>query len=151
MELSSLIGDLLTRRRSFRGEFDFTTEDGDVRPLAIRGDPVLVSPGRVLGFVVLVSDLSVRRAAENARRSFQDDLTAARQHDAWRRGGHPAFRKLLSSVLGNAQLAALEITEGVDPKRMPGMLESIRASVDRTTELLERLSARTARRRRGPR
>jgi len=51
------------------------------------------------------------------------------------------YQHLLSSVLGNAQLAALEITGGVDPARMPTKLESVRASVRRAAELLEHLAA----------
>ena len=49
------------------------------------------------------------------------------------------FRNLLSSVVGNAQLAALEITDGADLAQLPELLESVRASMLRTTELLEQL------------
>ena len=49
------------------------------------------------------------------------------------------YRNLLAAVVGNAQLAALEITDGVDLGRMPKMLESVRTSVTRTAELLEHL------------
>jgi hypothetical protein len=55
------------------------------------------------------------------------------------------YRNLLASVVGNAQLAALEITDGVDPARMPGMLDSVRASVGRTATLLECLLWHTSR------
>jgi hypothetical protein len=41
--------------------------------------------------------------------------------------------------VGNAQLAALEIADGVDLAHLPEMLESVRASVARTAELLEHL------------
>ena len=46
------------------------------------------------------------------------------------------FRNLLSTVVENAHLAALEIADGVDPSRMPEMLEAVRASVTRTAEML---------------
>ena len=49
------------------------------------------------------------------------------------------YRRLLSSIVDNAQLAALEITDGVDMARMSDMLESVRSSVTRTAELLEHL------------
>jgi two-component system, chemotaxis family, sensor kinase Cph1 len=49
------------------------------------------------------------------------------------------FQNLLSPIIENAQLAALEITDGVDTARMPAMLESVKASVTRTAELLEQL------------
>ncbi len=41
------------------------------------------------------------------------------------------FRNLLSTIVENAQLAALEIADGVDPADMPEMLETVRASVAR--------------------
>ena len=40
------------------------------------------------------------------------------------------------SIVENAQLAALEIADGVDPAEMPEMLEAIRVSVTRTAEML---------------
>ena len=49
------------------------------------------------------------------------------------------YRNVLSAVVSNAQLAALEITDGVDAARMPEMLASVQASVTRTAELLEHL------------
>ena len=50
-------------------------------------------------------------------------------------------RDLMSTVIENAQLAALEITDGLDGKRMPEMLESVNNSVGRAAEVLEQLSA----------
>jgi hypothetical protein len=49
------------------------------------------------------------------------------------------YQNLLSSVVENAQLAALEITDGADTARMPQMLESIRTSIVRATDVLKRL------------
>ncbi len=50
------------------------------------------------------------------------------------------FQAILASLVENAQLAALEIAEGVELSRMPEMLESVRASVARTTDMLESLA-----------
>jgi hypothetical protein len=50
------------------------------------------------------------------------------------------LQTLLSTIIENAQLAALEITDGIDMARMPGLLESVRSSVARTAEVLEQLS-----------
>ena len=46
---------------------------------------------------------------------------------------------LLATVVENAQLAALEITDGVDVARIPAMLDSVRASAARTAAVLEHL------------
>ena len=50
-----------------------------------------------------------------------------------------AVQRLMSGVVENAQLAAMEITDGADPAEMPAMLESVRNSVARTAEVLEQL------------
>ena len=42
-------------------------------------------------------------------------------------------------MVENAQLAALEITDGIDNARMLQMLESVRNSVDRAAEVLDHL------------
>lgn len=57
------------------------------------------------------------------------------------------FQALLSHVMGSAQLAALEITDGGETARMPERLESVRASVTRTRRVLGRLIRHTARER----
>lgn len=133
--------ELLAHQRPWRAEVRLVTATGSTRPLLVRADPVNAWPGRVLGFVLLFTDLTERRAAESARRRFQEEMI----------GGHQAlrvpldskadlvYRNLLAAVVGNAQLAALEITDGVDLGRMPKMLESVRTSVTRTAELLEHL------------
>jgi two-component system, chemotaxis family, sensor kinase Cph1 len=133
--------DLMEHRRVWRGEVHLAgTDGGSGSPLLVRADPVFSAPNRVLGFVLLFTDLAERRAAEAARRRFQEDvierhrLTVPLDSKA-----DLVYRNLLASVVGNAQLAALEITDGVDLARMPEMLESVQASVARTAELLEHL------------
>lgn len=134
------IGELLGERRSWRGEVRLKTSLGVTRPLMVRADPVYSLPGVVLGFVLLFTDLTERKAAEAARRRFQEEIVEHRIR-ADRRGSMAdlAYRNLLSSIVGNAQLAALEIADRVDVAHMPEMLEAIRASVARTTEVLDHL------------
>ena len=84
----------------------------------------------MLGFVLLFTDLTERKAAESARRRFQERIIDSRNDKP---GSSipvmPAVPDVLSAVVANAQLAALEITDGVEPARLPQMLESVRASV----------------------
>jgi len=135
------LDELLRERRPWRGEVALRTELGESRPLLVRADPVFSSPGRVLGFVLLFTDLTERRAAEAARRRFQEGIIEPYRVKTGRLDTQAdlLYRSLLSSVVGNAQLAALEITDGVDLARMPERLENVRASVERTAELLEHL------------
>lgn len=137
------------QRRTWRGEVGISGGRGAPRPLLVRADPVFSSPGRVLGFVLLFTDLSERKAAEAARRRFQEGIVEG--HQAFMSGRLDStedlvMKTLLSSVVENAQLAALEITDSSDMARMPEMLESVRASVSRTSEVLAQLIARANRR-----
>ena len=76
-----------------------------------------------------------------ARRNFQEGMIDRRLLRTARLDavGERDYQAVLSTVVENAQLAALEITYGVDGERMPRMLEAVRASVTRTADLLEHL------------
>ena len=107
----------------------------------MRADPVFSAPGRVLGFVFLFTDLSERKAAEAARRRFQESVIERNRGHMRHDDPNVAmlYRQLMSSVVENAQLAALEITDGLDMVRMAELLESVRGSVTRAAEVLEHL------------
>ena len=50
------------------------------------------------------------------------------------------FQASLRSIVENAQLAAFEISDGIDARGVPALLDSVRASVARTTRALDHLS-----------
>jgi two-component system, chemotaxis family, sensor kinase Cph1 len=140
-EVERSLEGLTGRRQTWRGEVRLAVGGGSHRPFMVRADPVLSSPQETLGFVLLFTDLSERKAAEDARRRFQ--VGVVERHRMVVRPleneGDLRRRDLLASLVGNAQLAALEVTDGPDLDRVPEMLESIHASVDRATELLDHL------------
>lgn len=146
-EIGRRLRDVLDNRRSWRGEARLADGMGAGRPLLVRADPVFSSPDRVLGYVFLFNDLAERKAAEAARRRFQQGIEEGSRSRAGRldRKADLAFRAILSSVVENAQLAALEITDGIDVAHMPEQLESVRASVARTAEVLEALIRHSSR------
>jgi light-regulated signal transduction histidine kinase (bacteriophytochrome) len=140
-EFRRRLSELMRSRTIWRGEVVLGAGSPEARPFLVRGDPVFSAPGRVLGFVLMFTDLTAQKTAEAARQRFQDRIV--QRHGAT--GGRldpkydTLFQSLLASVMENAQLAALEITDGVDMARMAEMLESVRASVTRSTGVLERL------------
>jgi len=141
--------DLLARRGPWRGEAALEVPGSKPKPLLVRADPVFAPPDKVLGYVILFIDLTERKAAEAARRGFQEDLIERRRVTNVRLDSEAdvAFQNLLSPIIENAQLAALEITDGIDATRMPEMLQSVRTSVSRAAEVLEQLiwhSSRTS-------
>ena len=131
---------LLLNRKIWRGEVRLCAA-AEGKALMLRADAVWSSPERVLGFVLLFTDMSDRNAADAARRSFQKGIVERSRITTIRLDSKAdlAYRALLSPLVENAQLAALEISHGLDVARMPEMLESVRASVTRTAELLEHL------------
>ncbi len=133
--------ELIEERRSWRGEIELLGPTGAPVLLSVRADPVLAVPSRLLGFVVLLGDLSGERNAAAARHRLQTDIVERHRLVATRLENEAdlLFRNLMSAILGNAQLAALEITDVADMARMSGMLESVRSSLARATTLLEQL------------
>ena len=139
-EIRQRLTDVITHRHTWRGEVRLQTEAGP-RPLLVRADPVFSAPGRVLGFVFLFTDLSERKAADAARRRFQDSVVERNRGQLRHADPQVAmlYRQLMASVVENAQIAALEITDGLDMVRMVELLESVRFSVTRAADVLEHL------------
>ncbi|MBV9825823.1 MAG: GAF domain-containing protein [Alphaproteobacteria bacterium] len=139
--LEGHFGELLAERRSWRGEVRVAAVSGASIPLLIRADPVIAWPNRVLGMTVLFTDLTERKAAEAARRRFQEELVDEHRLATSRLDTRAdlIYRTLLTSVIENAQLAALEISDELDVTKMPEMLDSVRASAQRAAEILEHL------------
>jgi two-component system, chemotaxis family, sensor kinase Cph1 len=128
-------------RRPWRGEVILDGKGDAPTPLLVRADPVFAPQDRSLGFVLMFTDLTERKAAEAARKRFQQVVIEQNRPMGGRLDSKAdlIFRDLLSTLMENAQLAALEIADGVDPAHMPQMLESVRASVTRTAEMLRHL------------
>ncbi len=133
--------ELVRRGQTWRGETELAGPTGGAHPVLIRADPVFSAPGRALGFVVVVADMQERKAADAARRRFQQRIIEGTRMSPGRVESKAdlLYQNLLSPILDNAQLAALEITDGVEVRRMPELLDSVQSSVDRSAELLRHL------------
>ena len=90
---------------------------------------------------MVVADMSERKAADAARRRFQERILDSNRlaPAALATKADLLYQNLLSPIMANAQLAAMEITDGVDVGRMPELLDSVRSSVDRAADLLHHL------------
>ncbi len=139
-EIRRRLNDLRRHNRIWRGEVELVTADGD-RPMLVRADPVFSQPDRPLGFVLLFTDLSERKAADIARRNLQEGIVSGSRAVIGRLDSQSdlVFQNLLAAVVENAQMTALEITDGVETGAMPVKLDSVRASVRRAADLLQRL------------
>lgn len=149
-EVRRNLRELLECRRGWRGELSLTRGASRATSVMMRADPVWASSDNLLGFVFVFSDLTERSAAETARRRFQEGMVERSEISTLRREStaDPTHRLLFSSVVENAQLAAMEITESANTAHMPELLESVRNSVARSAELLELLIRQGRRKRR---
>lgn len=144
------IRELLRNHQGWRGEVLLRGAGSNrEKPLLLRADPVQPARDRVLGFVLIFTDLTDRKAADVARSRFQEGIIQSHRVNSVRLDSKAdlVYQNLLSSVVENAQLAALEITYGVETGRIAEMLESVRNSTLRTAEVLEHLiwhSSRTS-------
>jgi hypothetical protein len=140
-EIRGRLGNLIKHRQTWRGEVGLIADRDDYRPLLVRADPVYATQDRVLGFVLMFTDNTEQKEAAIARRRFQDGIIERHRAVTSRIGAATdlAHQSLLSAMVENAQLAALEITDRADTGRMQEMLDGVRVSVARATELLEHL------------
>jgi light-regulated signal transduction histidine kinase (bacteriophytochrome) len=127
---------LLTQQKSWHGSATL-----DSRPVLMRADAVFAGNNQVLGYVILLTDISDRQMAENARRRFPqrtiEKITS--QPTGLGENSRSLYESLLEVVVENAQLAAIEITDGIDVQRIPEMLEGVEASMSRTSQLIGNL------------
>ena len=147
-DLADLFEDTLNVRRKLNGLTNFGRKwvgEADIRggnnariPVVVRADTVFVGD-RLLGYVFHFTDLTHSRKAEAARRQFQQMISGDRRLAGLEFGVSSSilYRNLLTTIVSNAQLAALEITDDVDVDRIPERLDHIRQSTERSARLLE--------------
>ncbi len=124
--------------RKWVGEADIRGENNTRISVVVRADTVFVGD-RLLGYVFHFTDLTHSREAEAARRQFQKIISGDRRLARLEFGVSSSmlYRNLLTTIVSNAQLAALEITDDVDVDRIPERLDHIRQSTERSAKLLE--------------
>nr|WP_139202615.1 GAF domain-containing protein [Rhodopseudomonas pseudopalustris] len=141
------VGELINHQRGWRGELLLRGPGNAVRPMMVRADPVMPARDRALGFVLIFTDNADRRAADAARGRFQEGVIKSTRVSSLRLDSKSdlVHQNLLSALVENAQLAALEITYGVETGRIADMLEGVRNSTLRTAEVLEHLMLHASR------
>ncbi len=132
---------LLKEKKKWRGEIKLNIDSEQGNDFLLRADPVQGYAGKFIGFVLYFTNISERKIIESARKGFQENILE-RQHKitALRdTQSDPIYREIMSSVVVNARLAALEITDGSKLESVPEMLDKVEQSVNRTADLIERL------------
>lgn len=133
--------ELVANQKAWRGSATI-----DSSPILVRADPVPSPDGGVLGFVILLTDVSDGLGrTELTHRTLEGVL----DEYATPTGDLPEpvrteFDSLAAAVLDNARLAVMEISDGVDVSRVTTMLDGIEASMMRTNRLIHALAKHSA-------
>ena len=122
----------------WRGRATLQTASGPM-PVALRIDPIPLPGDRILGFVLLVNDLTAQVEVAASRTRVRDAIGDIRRRGSrgGRRGDTPAYQQLLGSILANASMAAMEIG---DPHLLPPNAEQTLQEVEEATRRAARIS-----------
>jgi chemotaxis family two-component system sensor kinase Cph1 len=129
-------------RRSWRGELALTVEGGAILPVAVRAEVVAARDGSVLGFFVILVDLTDSRRVAEARRHLEQSLSEAFDKEPGLDARASVFNArddLMSAILANASLAAMDIADGSSAPTAAPLLEELEESTRRATALFQRI------------
>ncbi len=130
-------------RHPWRGELELLLKGGKTLPVAVRAEIVPARDGSVLGFFMIFVDLTDLQRAAEARRQLERSLsqvgddTPAR--DDARHAGIGVQGDVMSAILANASLAAMDIADGGNAPTVAPLLEELEVSTRRATQLYGRI------------
>jgi len=133
----------LARERSpWRGELQLRLANDALLPVAVRAEVVPSRDGSVMGFFLILEDLTESQRAEAARRHLEESLTQASRDTFIASAQARGLRErddLIGAILANASLAAMDIADsGANPAVTP-LLEELEASTKRAAALYARV------------
>lgn len=138
VRVRALLGELQRSSRGWQGELLLDDPDTDGIPVAVRADAVGTGTGPALGFILVFTDLRVRRRSHRARERLQQAIANARVPVAmplstWARSED--FEALMRALLANANVAMQEITDDVATPAVAIMLQGVEESTKRSAEI----------------
>ena len=121
-------------RQPWRGELALRRATGATVPVALRVEVVPGRDGGLLGYMVIVSDLSDHLRAQAARQRLEQALQpAAREAD-----------DVLRAIVTNASLAAMDIAEAQVGPVVVSLLQEVESSTQRAAALYRRMRGEDA-------
>ncbi|MBU1360961.1 MAG: GAF domain-containing protein [Gammaproteobacteria bacterium] len=141
-----ILRSIAAERQPWRGELGLAAE-GRTVPVAVRAELVPARDGSVLGFFLIFADLTHSQRAAEARRHLEQSISQAGRLEAAgvtprsQAGGAPENRDVISAILANASLAAMDIADGNMGPAVAPLLEELEASTRRATALFGRVKA----------
>jgi two-component system, chemotaxis family, sensor kinase Cph1 len=142
-----LVGKVLTslsqERRPWHGELQLRREADTALPVSVRAEVVPARDGSVLGFFLIVADLTDSQRADEARKHLEHSLSQATDQggarDEARSSGLGTPSDVIGAILANASLAAMDIADSSSAPGVAPLLEELEASTRRASQLYDRI------------
>lgn len=135
---------LLSERDAFRGEWRLDAGSGEIVPLGVRADAIPGPGGSVLGYVIILTDLTDTKRTEAARRHLEQSLSEAGRAGIGRDPAMPLKREpdeVVGAILANASVAAMELTDTAAAVPVATLIEELEASATRAAAIYGKLKA----------
>jgi chemotaxis family two-component system sensor kinase Cph1 len=120
---------MVDTRQACRGQGLLDRAASDPLLVGVRAEVVPGRDGALLGFVITMTDLSERQRAADARRHLEQSLTP----------GDWAGDDVISAILTNASVAALDIVDGPTGPTVVPLLGEVEESTQRAQALYEQI------------
>ena len=133
---------LARERTPWRGELALALDGGARLPVTVRAELVPSRDGSAMGFFLILEDLTESQRAAAARRQLEQSLSEASRDQLIANAqarGKQASDDLISAILANASLAAMDIADGGATPAVAPLLEELEASTKRAAALYERV------------
>ncbi|MEO8280047.1 MAG: GAF domain-containing protein [Ideonella sp.] len=141
--IDKILLSLRQERHPWRGELELRLPDGKLLPVAVRAEVVPARDGSVLGFFVILVDLTDSQRASQARRDLEQSLSRAVDKPPMRDDAHAddniSPNDVISAILANASLAAMDIADGSSAPTVAPQLQELEVSTRRATRLYARI------------
>ncbi len=138
----SMLRRLRASHEPWRGEIHVLRPDAARLPVSVRAEVVPGRDGRVLGFLCILIDRTDSRRAADALQHLEQSLSRTAvglppSGSGPLRG--PAAEPLVSALLANASMAAMDIGDVASGPTVAPMLEELESSIQRATALYNRI------------
>ncbi len=110
----------------------------DPLPVRVRVELVPGRDGQVLGYIIVLTDLSESRRADAARLHLEQALQQAGRGGRTE-GSDAVIDNVIGAILSNASLAAMDIADSSNGPAVAPLLEEVEASAQRATALYARV------------
>lgn len=146
-QVGKTLQSLQNMHQPWRGELVLARNDDAVLPVSVRAEVVPGTHGSVLGFILILVDLTDRNKGDAARLQLEEALSIASLEGAESALDAQPYREpdeVISAILTNASLAAMDIAEAGPGLSVAPLLEELEASTRRATLLYGQIRSRCA-------